>query len=248
VVLKTIGRDCLFLNWALPAGALPPLASPLRYDSLTWEGDRYVFLSAALFRQQILDLPGIRFPSVSYPQLSLRLCTLDGQGLPSFYLCNLLLPAWVLPSVRLVARQQAKAATFAYPPQGAQPAERSLLWRVKRQRQLEVVVSQGMTEPGPGPALGSWEQRVTYFQRRNRWYFGGADGLRLLEVKSRDVQAVPVAARVEDAGLLSSCMPGELEGGWPDLHSAWLSPEIPFVFELGWAGDRALPRHLPAPG
>jgi hypothetical protein len=248
VVLKTIGRDCLFLNWALPASTLPALAPPLRYDSLHADGRQTVFLSAALFRQQILDIPGVRFPKVSYPQLSLRLCTVDGEGMPSFYLCKLLLPAWVLPSVRLVARQQAHTALFDYPPQGAQPVERPLSWQVRKRDRLEVAARAGTTAAGPGPSLGSWEQAVTYFQRRNRWYFGGPDGLRRLEVESRDAQAVPVAASVVEAGLLGACLAGGVEGGWPALHSAWFSPEIPFVFKLGWAGEAALPRRVPAPG
>jgi hypothetical protein len=231
---------------------LPQLDAPLRYDVLSWQGEELVFLSAALFRQQILDIPGVRFPRVSYPQLSLRLCTLDGEGMPSFYLCTLLLPAWVLPSVRLVARQQAQKASFAFPPQGARP-EGGLRWLVKRRERLEVEVRPGPGTSGRGPQLGSWEQAVTYFQRRDRWYFAGAGGLRRLEVKSRDVQVLPLAVAVEEVGLLSSCLAervtgSEVEGGWPELHSAWLSPEIPFIFELGWAGETKMPRHLPAPG
>ncbi len=248
MILETIGRDCLFLNWALPAAALPELEAPLRYDRHRWRGEDYVFLSAALFRQQVIDIPGTIFPKVSYPQLSLRLSTVDGDGVPSFFLCTVLLPAWVLPSVRLVARQQARKASFSYPAQGAEIASSPLRWSVKSRGRLEVTVSAGAAATGEGPELGDWQQSVTYFQRRKRWYFSSPGGLRRLEVTSREVQAIPIAAEVADDSLLSSCLAGRSERGWPALHSAWLSPEIPFVFEIGGAQERPLPRHVPAPG
>ena len=50
MILETIGRDCLFLNWALPAATLPELEPPLRYDLHRWRDKDYVFLLAALFR------------------------------------------------------------------------------------------------------------------------------------------------------------------------------------------------------
>ncbi len=248
MILETIGRDCLFLNWALPVEALPELEAPLRYDLHRWRGEDHVFLSAALFRQQVIDIPKVIFPRVSYPQLSLRLSTVDGDGVPSFFLCTVLLPAWVLPSVRLVARQQARKASFHYPTQGAGLAESPLRWSVKSKGCLDVTVSAGAAATGEGPPLGGWDQAVTYFQRRKRWYFSSPGGLRRLEVTSRDVQAIPIAAEVADDSLLSSCVAGSSERGWPPLHSAWLSPEIPFVFEIGWVKDRPLPRHVPAPG
>ena len=247
MILETIGRDCLFLNWALPELALPELEAPLRYDRHSWQGDDYVFVSAALFRQQVIDIPKVMFPKVSYPQLSLRLCTLDGDGMPSFFLCTVLLPAWVLPSVRLVARQQARKGSFSYPAQGATLSDAALRWCVRSRGKLEVSATSGASVTGDGPTLGSWEQTVTYFQRRKRWYFDASDGLRRIEVRSRDVEAVPIAAEIADDSLLASCM-GGAQGSWPTLHSSWLSPEIPFVFEVGWAQDRPMPRHVPAPG
>ncbi len=44
---------------------------------------------------------------------------------------------------------------------------------------------------------------------------------------------------MEEASLLAECLP--LEGAdWPLPHSAFLCPEIPFVFELGEAVERAV--------
>lgn len=248
MILETIGRDCLFLNWALPVEALPELAPPLRYDRHSWQGGEHVFVSAALFRQQVLDIPKVLFPRVSYPQLSVRLCTTDGDGVPSFFLCTVLLPAWVLPSVRLVARQQARKASFSYPAQGAGVAAEPLRWCVRSGSTLDVTARAGTGVTGTGPSLGSWKQAVTYFERRKRWYFAAADGLRRIEVSSRAVESVPVTVEVADDSLLASCLESAGEGGWPELHSGWLSPEIPLVFEFGWAMDNRLPRHVPAPG
>ncbi len=248
MILETIGRDCLFLNWALPEAALPVLEGPLRYDLHDWQGSRYGFASAALFRQQVVDIPKVLFPKVSYPQLTLRLCTVDGDGVPSFFLCTILLPAWVLPSVRLVARQQARMASFSYPAQGADVGSGSLRWCVKSGERLEVDATAGSGVTGHGPSLGGWSQAATYFQRRKRWYFSAPDGLRRIEVTSRDVEAVPLSVDVRDDALLQGCVEPGPTDGWPQLHSSWLSPEIPFVFEIGWAKDRPLPRHVPAPG
>ncbi len=247
MILETIGRDCLFLNWALPVEGLPELEAPLRYDVHDWQGTDYVFLSAALFRQQVIDIPKVIFPRVSYPQLSVRLCVHDGDGVPSFFISTILLPAWVLPSVRLVARQQAQKASFHYPSE-AVLAETPLRWSVRSKGQLEVSVSAGAAAAGEGPALGDWEQTVTYFLRRKRWYFTSAHGLRKIEVTSRAMQAIPIATEVQDHSLLSSGLEVSGAPSWPALHSCWLCPEVPFVFEIGWAKDRPLPRHVPAPG
>ena len=248
MILETIGRDCLFLNWALPADALPELEEPMRYDLHAWRGRDHVFVSAALFRQQVLDIPKVIFPRVSYPQLSVRLCTIDGDGMPSFYISTVLLPAWVLPSVRLVARQQAHKASFQYPTQGAALEESPLRWLVRSKGVLEVSVSPGAGAPGEGPDLGDWKRTVAYFQRRNRWYFSSAAGLKRIEVTSKDVQVVPISTEIGDDSLLPGCMGSAPGAAWPALHSCWLSPEVPFVFEVGWAKEAPLPREAPAPG
>ena len=111
-----------------------------------------------------------------------------------------------------------------------------------------VEVSKGAMAIGEGPLLGAWENAVHYFQQRKRWYLKTADGVRRIDVKSNAVQAIPVAAEVAEATLLRSCLSAGGRAEWPRLHSCWLSPEVPFVFELGRAKDAALPASLPAPG
>ena len=45
-MLRTTVRDCLYLNWAFPAEALPPPPAPLRYQRHVWQGREHVFASA----------------------------------------------------------------------------------------------------------------------------------------------------------------------------------------------------------
>ena len=43
-------RHCLYLSWAFPTDALPPLPEPLRYQTADHEGDSFSFVSALFFR------------------------------------------------------------------------------------------------------------------------------------------------------------------------------------------------------
>ena len=61
-MLRTTVRDCLYLNWALPAEALPPPPEPLRYQRHSWQGRDWVFASALLFHQDSLHL--VALPSL----------------------------------------------------------------------------------------------------------------------------------------------------------------------------------------
>ena len=70
-------------------------------------------------------------------------------------------------------------------------------------------------------------------------------GLRRIDTEHAAVAVWPLTAEVTDASLLEAALP--LSGGdgagplpWPPLHSAWLCPEIPFVFELGTAARAEL--------
>lgn len=246
--LETVGRDCLFLNWALPVERLPRLEGQLRYDVVESDGERFVFASAALFRQRVLELPGVQFPKVSFPQLSLRLCTLDRDSVPSLYVCTLLMPAWAYASFKLLAWRPARLATFDYPRAGAGLESAPLRWRIKSQGMLDVTVTEGAMGVGEGPSLGDWAQCVGYFQRRSRWYLGSPDGLRRISVERGEGQAVPVAAEMAQNTLLSDCLESDARQVWPGLHSAWLSPEASFILEIGRAKERGLPERLPAPG
>src|SRR6202035_544612 len=107
MLLRTTVRDCLFLNWALPAAALPAPVAPLRYQLHSWQGEDYVFASALLFYQEGLHLPALPLLWVSFPQLNVRLYVLDGEGVPAVLFRRMLMPAWLAPGVRLVTGQPA---------------------------------------------------------------------------------------------------------------------------------------------
>jgi hypothetical protein len=105
MILRTLVRDCLFLNWALPAQLLPSPPVPLRYDTLRAQGEDWVFASAVLFRQVGLRLPHFPLVRLSYPQFNFRVYVLDGEGVPSVLFWRMLVPTWVVPGARLLGRQ-----------------------------------------------------------------------------------------------------------------------------------------------
>ena len=112
ITLKTVVRDCLYLNWARPARAVPPPPAPLELEKHDWQGEPHVFVSALLFRHKGLQVSGLPLVSVSYPQLNLRLYARDGEGKPSALLRCVMVPAWVAPSARFIARQPVVPGKF----------------------------------------------------------------------------------------------------------------------------------------
>jgi hypothetical protein len=78
---------------------------------------------------------------------------------------------------------------------------------------------------------------VRYFRDRRRGYAEVGDRLRRIDTEHPQAPAWPMTVELTDVSLLARCLPlagenGAGAGGWPPLHSAWLCPEIPFVFEL----------------
>src|SRR4051794_15661183 len=69
-MLRTTVRDCLYLNWALPAEALPVPPKPLRYQIHSWQGRDWVFASALLFHQDSLHFTALPRLRLGYPQLN----------------------------------------------------------------------------------------------------------------------------------------------------------------------------------
>jgi len=100
MMLQMTVRDCLFLNWALPADALPEPPPPLRYQLHSWQGRDYVFASALLFHQDAVHFAALPLLRFGYPQLNLRLYVLDQDGVPSVLFRRMLMPSWVVPGVR----------------------------------------------------------------------------------------------------------------------------------------------------
>ncbi len=238
MILRTVARDCLYLNWAFPRAALPPLPKPLRYQVHAAGGEEQVFGSALLFRQAGLQLANVPLLRLSYPQFNLRLNILDGDGVPSVFFCCMMVPRWVLPGARLLARQPACGGRLSFPRPSEEIDAPSWSWEVRREGRLRVSARQSAPQVGHGPSLGSWERTTAYFRQRTRGYLIGGGRLRRVETTQPPAAIWPLEVEVEEAGLLERCLP--LGGaGWPGLHSAWLCPEIPFVFELGVAELRA---------
>ncbi len=212
-----------------------------------WEGRPHSFVSAALFRLRGLHLQSLPLVRMSYPQFILRLCILDGEGLPSFYLRTVLIPGWAVAVARLAVRQPACGGGFDYPPE--ESAAAGGRWEVRRGRdRLALRAEPGSPAHGPGPGLGSWERTVAYFLRRRRGYFHSGSSLRKVEFPPRGPQPVPLAVELEEVRLVAECVAQPSGERWPALHSAWFCPEESFLFELGSVPARTVPRQLPAPG
>ena len=153
-VLRTVVRDCLYLNWAFPVELLPSLPEPLSYEEHLDGGTCYAFGSALLFRHEHLHLVGLPFLRFSYPQFHLRFYVRDHEGVPSVYFQSILVPGWVVPSARWVAHQPALAAQFRYPQPSTGAESEEWSWEVVRNVPLRL--SARMAPPqiaaGPWPA------------------------------------------------------------------------------------------------
>lgn len=232
-MLRTTVRDCLYLNWAFPAEALPPPPAPLRYQRHLWQGREHVFASALLFHQDSLHftaLPSLKF---SYPQLNVRLYVLDDEGIPSVLFRRMLMPGWVAPGVRLITHQPAARARLHFPRPSAGVNGSPWVWSAERKGRFEVRAWPDSPAVGEGPRLGSWEDSVRYFQNRPRGYADVSGELKRISANHPGVPIWPMRAEVEGDGLLPRLLDLQAGTPWPGLHSVWLCPEIPFVFELG---------------
>lgn len=245
---RTSAKDCLYVNWALPAEAAPAPPAPLRYERHpTDEGD-VVFLSALFFRFEDLRPVGLPLPAVSFPQLSLRLYVLDRQGVPSVLFVRLLMPWWAVPGSRWMGRQPARAAHLDFGRPSAEPDRDGWFWRVRAPEELRVLGRPGGGMSGHGPALGGWSRTVGYFRDRSRSYAPDEKRLRELSADEASTEPVPFDVRVDAADLLRRTFPAVPAEVWQAPHSSWLCPEIPVVLQLGDLRRAPLVPSLSAPG
>jgi hypothetical protein len=245
VILRSRVRDCLFLNWALPAAELPAPPRPLRYETHRAEGSDWVFASALLFRQEGLHIPSAAWARLSYPQLNLRFYTIDGDDVPSVLFHRMWVPRWVVPAARWIGRQTAHAATLDYPRDG-EAGDGRRAWRARSSGELVAWAAAGSVSLGTGPSLGGWDATVHYFRQRPRGYACGPAGLRRVETSHVSTSVAPMEVEIECLDLFDGCL--ELSGDWPALHSAWLCPHLTFEFERSPEKENALGRQVPAPG
>lgn len=243
----TIIRDCLQLNWALPCEALSEAPPPLRWEVVGRGERQVVFVSALLFRHEGLRLRGVPGLRLSYPQFHLRLNVIDGEGLPAVLVQSVLVPSWVLPAVRVLARQHALPGLFQYPDPLSRSSDSTLVWSVRRRHSLEVSIEPGVATAAVEPDLGSWNETVRHLRRRTRGYVVTPQGLRRDEMGFSEAEVVPVKGVVHRHGLLADMLPSVGER-WPSLHSSWICPEIPYVVEWGELPEATLRRGAPVPG
>ncbi|NJL28622.1 MAG: hypothetical protein HC897_12400, partial [Thermoanaerobaculia bacterium] len=85
---------------------------------------------------------------------------------------------------------------------------------------------------GTGPKLGTWEQSIEYFRNRRNAYALRGKRLRTITTERTAPAVWPLKVDIATAELVAACLPGAAGQPWPELHSAWLCPEIPFHFEI----------------
>ncbi len=229
--LMTLARNCLALNWALPLEVAPALPPPLQYEVHRFAGADHVFASALLFHLSGLHYKALPFLRLGYPQLSFRLYVMDHHRLPAVLLQRTLVPAWIKPVASLLGRHPTEAARLVFPPPQSFPGE-SWHWSVERGLRLEVDAHVSSPQLTNGMRLGSWEETVAYFRHRRRAYAVWHGRLRALDTSHPPAEVVPLEVDLQDAGLIAECCHGVDEQDLRFPHSTWLSPEIPFSFEL----------------
>jgi hypothetical protein len=214
VKLRSVVRDCLFLNWALPVEALPEPPAPLRYQRLSWQGSDYVFASALLFHHDAVRWRALPLLRVGYPQLNVRLYVLDEDGVPSVLFHRELMPAWVAPGMRLLAGHPAASARLNFPRPSLDAGADSWTWRVERGGALTVRARvhsptvPAMGAMGEQPRIGSWAETVRFFQERPRGYAVHGGTLRRVDVWHPPIEAVwPLEAEIRDGALLRRLLP-----------------------------------------
>ena len=238
MALRTTVRDCLYVNWAVPSPALPRLPEPLRHELHPADDREWGFASALLFFHEKLRMAGVPFVRLSYPQVNLRLHVLDAEGVPSVYFRRMLVPLWVVAPARIVGGVPARSAHLELPRPSRDPEAGEWIWRVGRQGDASAMViraRRGAPRPGAGPDVGSWEDTVRFFRERHRGYHRGGGELQRIDTRQPREPVWPLQVEVEGAERVARIL-GLSSDGCPDepvlqLHSAWLSPEMPLLFE-----------------
>ena len=120
---------------------------------------------------------------------------------------HVLVPAWVVPGVRVVGRQRAGAGRFSYPRCSDGPPGAPWRWTVRAGESL--AVSATVAAPGSpgggtgtGPRFRRFEDLVDTLRNRTRAYSVGRRGLVRVKTSHPPVTVVPVAAQVECDHLL----------------------------------------------
>lgn len=261
MIFETALADALYLNWAIPLAALPPLPPGLRYDqgsAVASAGGAHGFFSLVLFRQVGLHPRAARWLALSYPQVNARLYVRDASGSAAVLLLRQLVPGWVVPIGRLVGGQPLSAAVFEFPGGAArvrtsgaaasEPADREVWrWKFAAGSRLAAAAEIGMSA-GATTAGGSWEEQVAFFRDRPRTFWSQGEALRRMTIEPAPVPALPVRARLEVSDWLDVHLPFAPAGGWQALQSAFLVPKVQLVFAFDTARDLPVAAPMAAAG
>ncbi|MCB1033187.1 MAG: DUF2071 domain-containing protein [Acidobacteria bacterium] len=246
--VRTTVRDGLLLNWALAEEDLPKPPAPLRYHLQHLQGSEgpKVLACALLSFHDAVPLSALPLLRFSYPQFSLALAVVDHEGIPSFLFRRVLVPPWVLPAARLVARQPVVVARLAFDRPSESPDSREWRWRIEKEEAFEV--SARLAAPQGGALTGSWQRDVDLFRQRHRGYYLDSRGdLKGVRTAIPEARFLPLAAEAHEQSLLDHCLPLQGEARWPALHSAVLFPELPFESELCLTPQVSLAGQMPQP-
>lgn len=224
---ETALADALYINWALPAGQLPAPPPPLTLDRALADGESFGFVTLVLFRQCGLRASSLGWPRLSFPQCNLRLPVRDADGVAAIWLLRELVPAWVVPLARGLARQPAAAAVFR---RTGRRDEDALCWNVRAGRPLSLSATRGAPSAA-APRLGGWRETVAFFRDRPRGYVGGPK-TRRIDTRHPTTEVLPMRAEILDPSWLEGSLPGVGEETWRRPHSAFLVPSVQMALEV----------------
>jgi len=191
---------------------------------------------------QVADFPIL---SLTYPQFSLGLPVLGEDCVPGLLFETVMVPAWVLPAARLVARQPVSTARLSFDRPSVQMDEETWRWAVEKDGGFSVEARQAA--PGEGSPVGSWKTFIDSLRQRRQGYYRNGKGVRRFETRVLDGEAWPLAAEATDTGLLERAFPQVEGASWSQLRSAVLFPELPLETELSLAPQVSLGRQVPPP-
>ncbi len=234
-------RDALYVNWALPTGALPVPRAPLGLDTLRRGDSELGFVTLVLFHQTGLRTAGVPWPALSFPQCNLRLLVRDEERVASILFLRQLVPAWVVPFARAFARQPASAAVFEAT--GGKGGE--VRWRFAAGQKLDLVARPGA--PPVEPLVpGGWDESVAFFRERPRGYVETNGGLRRIQAAHPSSAAIPMRIELGCADWLEARLPAVPAEAWSQVHSAFLIPSIQLSIAVEPSREARAAETLPA--
>jgi uncharacterized protein YqjF (DUF2071 family) len=247
VIFGTELTGALYVSWAIPLGSLPPIPEPLVPDRHLGEGGELAFVTLVHFRQRGLHAEALPWPRFTYPQVNLRICARDGDGVPAVFILRELVPAWMVPLARVGGGQPASAALLDFPPSGSAPGGEALRWSFTAGERNAILARAGACPVGP-PQLGGFPETVAFFRERPRAYAAQGGKLRRLETVHPRTESAPAAVEIESSDWLAAQFPEVERSRWLSPHSAFFVPSTRMLFELSREAPVPMVEHVPAPG